>query len=334
MWLIFNDAFLSVVDFDKGKDSQKRDNPDNQLLLARARRREDLERCFERAGVVAEIEDRAGADYSFGAVITRTDLKTVLAAQIDDIDYTNFKNSVKENDRHSVYSSCWAVLNKLQARAPWSGGKAWGTYRADTYPVGTYPATLSDLVGRGTSNTDNPFGALTDDDDFDPRPRGGGHSVSSGGSTRYGDDDFDYLDRLEVAWSDDNDRPDDTDPVDSVEARFNELPGATGYKYSGQPTDKAFNDGLTQGYEQGAVAAFSLDEDGAGYDVGFEDGYAAGETEGYQSGYRNGYRTGAFDETAQAAQSPTKRATAKGAKTPAGKGGRTRRSVRRASSAA
>lgn len=106
MWICLNDSFLSIVS--KGCE------PDE--LLVRARRDGDIEAVFPDAKVTVE----PGHDYRCRARIKRTEVARVIADRITGIDYGNFKDSVRDDELHAVYSSAWSVLGRLQPGGPYS----------------------------------------------------------------------------------------------------------------------------------------------------------------------------------------------------------------------
>jgi len=112
MWLQTNIGFFSVV--------EHRENPD--LVLIRARAREDLENLCEQAAEAAEgfddrfiIEDRL-ADYQWRLIAPRDAWVQVLTNLTNDIDYDNFKTAVgeKNKDRASLYLNIWTILRRIQ----------------------------------------------------------------------------------------------------------------------------------------------------------------------------------------------------------------------------
>lgn len=96
MWIFQNNSFLSVV--------AHRDQPG--MLLVRSRIKGDIERALPNSEVF-EIED---ADYRYRAIVSVQDLQTAMAEAIAKIDYPNFKNSVKESERHDAYMGVWSVM--------------------------------------------------------------------------------------------------------------------------------------------------------------------------------------------------------------------------------
>ena len=100
MWIQFNNAFLSIV--------INRDNKSE--LLVRARVKGDIEAIFPDADV---FEDN-NADYKYRALISKAKVAARMMLKMTEINYDNFKNSVKETDRKQAYSKVWTELRKLQ----------------------------------------------------------------------------------------------------------------------------------------------------------------------------------------------------------------------------
>lgn len=100
MWVFLNNAFVSAVQFDG----------DPGRLLVRARRREDLGHVFP--GV--DVQETRNADYRFRCVVQRDELAAAMARSVDDIDYTNFKRSVSDFERHEAYVAVWSVMLEYQ----------------------------------------------------------------------------------------------------------------------------------------------------------------------------------------------------------------------------
>ena len=100
MWIQFNNAFLSIVE-----------NRDNKLeLLVRARIKGDIEKIFPEANVFKDDS----ADYKYRAFISKAKVAARMMLKITEINYDNFKNSVKEVERKNSYSNIWYELRKLQ----------------------------------------------------------------------------------------------------------------------------------------------------------------------------------------------------------------------------
>ncbi len=98
MWIYMNDSFLSIIENDE------------QNLTVCAQRKEDITRVFPEADVIEMPEN----DYGYRTIVTRRDVAMTIAKRILSIDYYNFKDSVKENDRKHIYANIWG--NSLQLR--------------------------------------------------------------------------------------------------------------------------------------------------------------------------------------------------------------------------
>ncbi len=101
MWLCFNDGFLSVV----------ADRNDPNRLLVRARRRRDL---LDVCGNGVEVLKDVGSDYRWRTFVDRRAFSELVANRIDNIGYTNFKNSVKDTDLHEIYVQFWHLHYRYQ----------------------------------------------------------------------------------------------------------------------------------------------------------------------------------------------------------------------------
>lgn len=114
MWISFNDAFLSIVEPDRkagGKSPQ---------LLVRARRPGDIEAVFP--GAV--VEKRPERDYLFRALIDREVVAAMVADRVMQVNYGNFKDSVRNNRLHDAYAAVWGIMARLQPTRPYSGAAA------------------------------------------------------------------------------------------------------------------------------------------------------------------------------------------------------------------
>lgn len=106
MWICANNAFLSIVNSDQ----------DPTVLMVRARRHGDLEAVF---GPETEVTTLPGRDYQFRAFIKREVVGEVIAKALVDINYGNFKNSVKDNHLHDAYAHVWGTMADLQEIRPY-----------------------------------------------------------------------------------------------------------------------------------------------------------------------------------------------------------------------
>ena len=100
MWIFMNDAFLSIVAH----------RADIHHLLVRARREGDIQAAFPGY----DVETTSNADYRYRAMIPRSEVATVIAGKLLNLNYDNFKNSVPDNPRHDAYFGVWHVMNRYQ----------------------------------------------------------------------------------------------------------------------------------------------------------------------------------------------------------------------------
>jgi hypothetical protein len=112
MWICLNDAFLSIV-------TPSADEPNSDTLLVRARRPGDIEGVFPDA----KVEKRPERDYLFRALVPREKVAMAIAGQLMAIDYSNFKDSVRDRKLHDAYATTWSTMAKLQPTRPYSGGR-------------------------------------------------------------------------------------------------------------------------------------------------------------------------------------------------------------------
>jgi len=109
MWLCMNDGFLSAV--------EDKDNPD--MLWVRARRREHLVDMMKKTGCkFYNIQYTKNRDYQFRIHVPKVVFASeIVPALVMSIDYTNFKNSVKDQDLKMFYSNVWGDgVNHLDHR--------------------------------------------------------------------------------------------------------------------------------------------------------------------------------------------------------------------------
>ena len=102
MWIYLNNSFLSIVE----------NNQDSSKLHIRARKEGDIEAIFPAAEVLAT----PSGDYKFRADIPRDEVAGVIANNITNINYTNFKNSVDDYHRHEVYMDLWSASHGLEVK--------------------------------------------------------------------------------------------------------------------------------------------------------------------------------------------------------------------------
>ena len=102
MWICTSSSFLSIV----------ADRANKDRLLVRARIAGHIEAVFPEAEVFSKI----GSDYEFRSFIPREEVMQVIAKQVGDIKYDNFKNSVKNHALHNAYLGFWSIMVTLQEK--------------------------------------------------------------------------------------------------------------------------------------------------------------------------------------------------------------------------
>ena len=113
MWVCLSNAFLSIVEPSAADKAFHGAN----VLLVRARRKGDIESVF---GPVA-VEKRPERDYLFRSFIARGTVAQMITDKVTNIDYPNFKNSVRNTRLHDAYAAVWSVMARLQPTRPYSG---------------------------------------------------------------------------------------------------------------------------------------------------------------------------------------------------------------------
>ncbi len=102
MWVCLFDSFLSIV--------SHYEDPDK--LLVRARVKGHIQAVFPEA----KVYQREGSDYLYRADIPREVVAKVIGERLASIDYSNFKNSVKNRALHDAYANFWTIMYGLQSR--------------------------------------------------------------------------------------------------------------------------------------------------------------------------------------------------------------------------
>jgi hypothetical protein len=110
MWLITNFGFFSVVE----KSGQKQAG----TLTIRGRVKSDLTRLRDTyLPSMGPIEADKGTDYKYRAVATKAAVADAFRKAVAEIDYSNFKDSVKAKqgkERSNLYHGLWNTLWNLK----------------------------------------------------------------------------------------------------------------------------------------------------------------------------------------------------------------------------
>ncbi|TFG44539.1 MAG: hypothetical protein E4H41_07465 [Gemmatimonadales bacterium] len=113
MWLITTTGFYSIV--------QKPWDEEGGTLTVRARAKADLG-ALRSAGLpeLGEVKEDTDADYRFRAQAPCAAVSRAVQAQVDAIDYDNFKSAVAKRQgsaRAHIYHDVWDALYRIQAQS-------------------------------------------------------------------------------------------------------------------------------------------------------------------------------------------------------------------------
>lgn len=111
MWLFTKQGFYSAV--------EHRDDPER--IIVRARAKKDLEALQVQIPNMIIFHGGAKADYPHRAIVSREEWTIAVARLAMELDYTNFKNSIADNRRHSTYLGVWTKLLEIESE---DGGKS------------------------------------------------------------------------------------------------------------------------------------------------------------------------------------------------------------------
>ena len=121
MWLFTRHGFYSVTRSVKEPDK----------LQIRARARGDLEKLeafiatreIPTADALAvdlsKIIETPNADYRYRVIVTPSAWHLISVELMADIVYHNFKNEIRDNQRHNDYTRVWGIMNQVQSRETW-----------------------------------------------------------------------------------------------------------------------------------------------------------------------------------------------------------------------
>ena len=109
MWIFTNTGFVSIVNPEKWDGEKGR-------LLVRARGPGEIESLF---GADVSIMKTPERDYLYRALIPAEEVAKVISKHVQDISYSNFKNSVTNYDYLNTCHDVWDLMydyQKLKAR--------------------------------------------------------------------------------------------------------------------------------------------------------------------------------------------------------------------------
>jgi hypothetical protein len=98
MWLFTSKGFISVV--------ADKDDPENGSLLVRSRDRTHIIKLFPDAKVFSKTP----SDYKWRAWISRSEVSALVQSQVNELNYTNFKNSIEDDRYHDACLDVWNVM--------------------------------------------------------------------------------------------------------------------------------------------------------------------------------------------------------------------------------
>lgn len=107
MWTFTGFGFFSAI--------QHRDDP--ELLMIRARVRDDLVQLKKYLPNMSDIVETPTGDYPYRVLAWRSDYAEAMRQAILNIDYTNFKNGVTRtqgHSRHNLYMRVWSVMKNAE----------------------------------------------------------------------------------------------------------------------------------------------------------------------------------------------------------------------------
>ena len=102
MWIFLSDVMLSIV--------EKPDDTKAGTLTVRARIAGDIERVFPEA----KVTEGGGTDYRFPANIPREKVAQAIHDQVMNLNYSNFKSSVRDTGQQDAYVGVWNFMYRYQ----------------------------------------------------------------------------------------------------------------------------------------------------------------------------------------------------------------------------
>lgn len=102
MWIFLPNSMLSIV--------EKPNDRGAGTLTVRGRIKGDIEAVFPDAVVEADT----GTDYRFRAKLPREQVAKAMHEAVMNLDYSNFKGTVKDSKRHDAYMHVWNTMFQFQ----------------------------------------------------------------------------------------------------------------------------------------------------------------------------------------------------------------------------
>lgn len=123
MWVMLNDAMFSIVE----------DRNDSTQLVVRARREGDIEKVFKVPQ--EDVFENDTSDYRFRIWVDRDRVEEVISDEVRRIDYTNFKDSVGDDELHDAYVKVWTAMFNMQEKKYTRSIKCWEKYFEEKYGI-------------------------------------------------------------------------------------------------------------------------------------------------------------------------------------------------------
>lgn len=117
MWIVMNNSFVSIVE----------DRNVKGRVAVRARVENDLIALFPNHK--NEIITTDDSDYRFRLFLDKKYVSEIVANRILNIEYDNFKDSVKQGWRKKAYMAIWSVMYDVQDTFYPNQSKWWMGYR-------------------------------------------------------------------------------------------------------------------------------------------------------------------------------------------------------------
>lgn len=93
MWIYLTEGMVSIVEHFKDKD----------ILVVRSREKSVLQKNFPQDVILESVR----TDYRFRVFLKRKDCMKWLSKKVQEIDYSNFKDSVSDHDYHKLCTRVW-----------------------------------------------------------------------------------------------------------------------------------------------------------------------------------------------------------------------------------
>lgn len=173
MWLLTNFGMFSAVERRPGSVPAG----DNRTLQIRARSKDHLDTLRDRymgdtlgPTVTADDDPRfKGSDYEFRAYCTPEAFGRAAMQTAMDIDYTNFKNSVKDHELHEAYMDVWTALYTGLSNRHKTFKRYGSIFETSRQKAKGHNRQAGTTRWTGTGYTEgyyeSAFGAVEDDDD-------------------------------------------------------------------------------------------------------------------------------------------------------------------------